>query len=156
MASGVGILDTGTTLILIATGRLLATLDQICAQANDTRADAFNLYKYATGAVLDATTGLPRITSAQFGNLKLLFFIIGGRAFEFTPNAQIWPCSLNSLIGGTATGIYLVVNDIGSPSGQGLDVINSLALLERFYTVYDTTNKQIGADTTQFTTATAN
>ena len=128
----------------------------MCAQANDTRADAFNLYKYATGAVLDATTGLPRITSAQFGNLKSLFFIIGGRAFEFITNAQIWPRSLNSLIGGTATGIYLVVNDIGSPSGQGLDVINSLALLERFYTVYDTTNEQIGVATTQFTTATTN
>ncbi|KAH9052748.1 aspartic peptidase A1 [Lactarius vividus] len=132
-----GIFDTGTTLILIAT-------------------NGFNLYKSATGAVLDANTGLLRITLAQFSNLQSLFFIIGGTAFEFTANAQIWPRSLNTLIGGTASSIYLVVNDIGAPSGQGLDIINGYTFLERFYTIYDTTNKQVGIAKTPFTTATTN
>ncbi|KAH9036481.1 aspartic peptidase A1 [Lactarius pseudohatsudake] len=137
LASTPGIFDTGTTLILIAT-------------------NGFNLYKSATGAVLDANTGLLRITAAQFSNLKSLFFIIGGTAFEFTANAQIWPRSLNTLIGGTASSIYLVVNDIGTPSGQGLDIINGYTFLERYYTIYDTTNKQVGIAKTPFTTATTN
>ncbi|KAI9441945.1 aspartic peptidase A1 [Lactarius psammicola] len=136
-----GILDTGTTLVLIATGRLLMRS---------------NRYKAATGAVNDASTGLLRITSAQFANLQSLFFIIGGTAFEFTANAQIWPRSLNTFIGGTAGSIYLVVNDIGTPSGSGLDFINGYTFLERFYTVYDATNHRIGIATTAFTTATTN
>ncbi|KAI9450014.1 aspartic peptidase domain-containing protein [Lactarius psammicola] len=137
LASTAGILDTGTTLVLIAT-------------------DAFNLYKAATGAVNDASTGLLHITSAQFANLKSLFFIIGGTAFEFTANAQIWLRSLNTLIGGTVGNIYLVVNDIGAPSGSGLDFINGYTFLERFYTTYDTTNSRIGVATMPFTTATTN
>ena len=132
------------------------TFDQMCAQPNNTRADAFSLYRTATGGVLDASTGLLRITSAQFANLKSLFFTIGGTTFEFTANAQIWPRSLNSAIGGTPGSIYLVVNDIGSPTGSGLDFINGYTFSERFYTVYDTTHSLIGVATTPFTTATTN
>ena len=142
--------------MLIATGMLLMTLDQLCAQPNNNRADAFDRYLSATGAVLDANTGLLRITSAQFANLKSLFFTIGGTTFEFTANAQIWPRSLNAFIGGTASGIYLIVNDLGTSSGSGLDFINGYTFLERFYTVYDTTHSLIGIATTPFTTATTN
>ena len=142
--------------MLIATGMLLMTLDQLCAQPNNNGADAFDRYQSATGGVLDANTGLLRITSAQFANLKSLFFTIGGRAFEFTANAQIWPRSLNTFIGGTAGSIYLIVNDIGTPTGSGLDFINGDTFFERFYTVYDTTNSRIGVATTPFTTATTN
>ncbi len=126
------------------------------AQTNDTRADAFNRYKTATGAVLDTTTGLLRITSTQLSNLQSLFFTAGGRSFEFTANAQLWPRSLNTFIGGSSSSIYLVVNDIGSPTGSGLDFINGYTFLERFYSVYDTTNNRVGFATTPFTTATTN
>ncbi|KAI0253244.1 aspartic protease [Lactifluus subvellereus] len=132
-----GIVDTGTTLILIAT-------------------DAFKLYRSATGAVPDSTTGLLSITPAQFDNLESLFFTIGDTTFELTPNAQIWPRTLNSAIGGTAGSIYLVVSDIGTPSGQGLDFINGYTFLERFYTVFDTGNQRVGLATTPFTDATSN
>ncbi|KAI9452796.1 aspartic peptidase A1 [Lactarius psammicola] len=137
LSTTAGIVDTGTTLILIAT-------------------DAFNRYKTATGAVNDAATGLLRITSTQFNNLQSLFFTAGGRAFELTANAQIWPRALNTFIGGTSTSIYLVVNDIGTPTGSGLDFINGYTFLERFYSVYDTTNNRVGFATTPFTTATTN
>ena len=40
--------------------------------------DAYNQYVSATGAVFDSKVGLLRITSAQFANLKSLFFITGG------------------------------------------------------------------------------
>jgi cathepsin E len=83
-------------------------------------------------------------------------FTILKTTFELTPNAQIWPRSLNSLIGGKASGIYLVVNDIGTATGQGLDFVNGYAFLERFYSVFDTTNKRVGLATTPFTTATSN
>ena len=46
--------------------------------------------------------------------------------FELTPNAQLWPRSLNEDIGGSADGIYLIVGDLGSNSGEGLDFISEI------------------------------
>lgn len=91
--------------------------------------DAFEKYKSATGAVMDSTTGLLSITAEQYENLKSLFFEIGGTTYELVPNAQIWPRSLNEQIGGAANGIYLVITDIGTPSGHGLDFMNGYTFL---------------------------
>ncbi|KIL59267.1 hypothetical protein M378DRAFT_1015803 [Amanita muscaria Koide BX008] len=137
LASTAGIVDTGTTLILIAS-------------------DAFSTYKSLTGGVLDANTGLLKITASQYSALKPLNFNVNGVTFPLTANGQIWPRSLNSFIGGTANSIYLIVADIGSPSGQGLDFIDGYTFLERFYSVFDTANKRVGLATTNFTTATTN
>ncbi|KAK2465527.1 hypothetical protein APHAL10511_002419 [Amanita phalloides] len=137
LSNTAGIVDTGTTLILIAT-------------------NAFNTYKSQTGGVLDSTTGLLRITSTQYSNLKTLNFIVNGVTYGLTPNGQIWPRALNSAIGGSPSSIYLVVADIGSPSGSGLDFIDGYTFLERFYSVFDTTNSRVGLATTPFTTATTN
>ena len=76
--------------------------------------------------------------------------------YTLTANAQLWPRSLNTDIGGTTSRIYLIVNDLGSPSGEGLDFINGFGFLERFYSVFDTANKRVGFATTPFTTATTN
>ncbi|VDB86597.1 unnamed protein product [Peniophora sp. CBMAI 1063] len=132
-----GIVDTGTTLLMLAT-------------------DAFNNYTAATGAVLDGTTGLLTVTPTQFNNLESLFFTISGTKFELTPNAQLWPRSLNSAIGGKDDEMYLIVGDIGHNSSQGLDFINGYAFLERFYSVFDTANSRVGFATTPFTDATTN
>ncbi|KAG1880106.1 aspartic peptidase domain-containing protein [Suillus subluteus] len=132
-----GIINTGTTLILIAT-------------------NAFSLYQSATGATLDDTTGLLRITSTQYSALENLNFNVGSSTYALTPNGQIWPRSLNTYIGGSTSYIYLIVNDIGTPSGEGLDFINGYTFLERFYTVLDTTNSQVGFATTAYTNATTN
>ncbi|KAJ7446655.1 aspartic peptidase A1 [Mycena galericulata] len=137
LSSTAGIVDTGTTLVLIAT-------------------NAFTKYKKATGGKLDSTTGLLKITSSQFAALSNLNFDIGGNTYTLTPNAQIWPRSLNSAIGGSAGRIYLVVGDLGSSSGEGLDFVNGYVFLERFYSVFDTGNQQVGFATTPFTTATTN
>jgi len=88
--------------------------------------------------------------------LKTLSFDISGVSFGLTPNAQIWPRTLNTDIGGAAGDIFLIVNSIGTPSGQGLDFINGQTFLERFYAVFDTTNKRVGLATTSFTAATTN
>ncbi|KAG1820843.1 aspartic peptidase domain-containing protein [Suillus subaureus] len=132
-----GIVDTGTTLILIAS-------------------DAFAKYQAATGATLDETTGLLEISSEQYDQLSSLYFTIGGVTYELTPNGQIWPRSLNSAIEGTTDGIYLIVSSTGSLSGSGLDFTNGYCFLERFYSVYDTTNSRVGFATTKYTYATTN
>ena len=85
--------------------------------------DAYNKYKIATGAVLDSNTGFLSITSSQFSKLKNLDFKIGGKTFTLNPNAQIWPRSLNSAINGEKNKIYLIVSDVGSDSGSGMDFV---------------------------------
>lgn len=76
--------------------------------------------------------------------------------FELIPDAQIWPRALNSEIGGNTSDIYLIVSDLGSPSGSGLDFINGMSWLERFYSVYDTENMQVGVANTAFTNSVLN
>ncbi|KAG0703180.1 aspartic peptidase domain-containing protein [Suillus ampliporus] len=137
LSATAGIVDTGTTLIYIAT-------------------NAFDKYKSATGATLDTDTGLLSITLTKYDALKNLDFNIGKTAYSLTPNGQIWPRSLNTYIGGDSSSIYLVVSDIGAPSGQGFDFVNGLTFLERFYSVFDTTNSRVGFATTKYTTATTN
>jgi cathepsin E len=73
-----------------------------------------------------------------------------------TANAQIRPRALNSEIGGVSSNIYLIVNDLGSPSGEGLDFILGMTFLERFYSVYDSGNQQVGLAYTPFTFANTN
>lgn len=137
LSTTAGIVDSGTTLLLLAT-------------------DAFKKFQVATGGVHDSATSLLSLTSAQFASMESLFVNINGVSFELTPNALIWPRSLNTAIGGTAGNIYLIVQDIGANSGSGLDFILGQVFMERFYTVFDNGNKQVGFATTPFTTATTN
>ena len=128
----------------------------------------------ATGAVKDSKTGMLSLTNDQFKNLQPLNFVIGGQTWSLPPNGQIWPRSLNSALGGDSDHVYLVVGDVspllmsalnniklrcmqlGSASGEGFDFINGYNFMQRFYTVFDTTNSQIGFATTQYTNSQAN
>jgi cathepsin E len=76
--------------------------------------------------------------------------------YELTANAQLWPRSLNTYIGGTTGNIYLIVGDLGTPTGQGLDFIDGYGFLERFYSVFDTANHRVGLAYTPYTYATSN
>jgi cathepsin E len=89
-------------------------------------------------------------------SLETEFFLYDQTSFGLTPNGQIWPRALNADIGGVAGTIYLIVGDIGNNSGSGLDFINGQTFLERFYSVFDTTNKRVGLAPTYFTGATTN
>jgi len=137
LPNSAGIVDTGTTLVLLAT-------------------DCYTKYLKAVGGTADQATGLIKITSKQYSELKNLDFVIGTHTYSLTPNAQIWPRSLNADIGGDAGSIYLIVGDLGTASGQGLDFINGYGFLERFYSVYDTANHRVGLATTPYTKATTN
>ncbi|KAG0705808.1 acid protease [Suillus ampliporus] len=132
-----GIVDTGTTLIFIAT-------------------DAYDKYQSATGGTLDENTDMLKISLDQYEKLSSLYFTVGGIAYELTPNGQIWPRSLNTAMGGTTDGIYLVVSDLGSNSGSGFDFINGYCFLQRFYSVFDKTNSRVGFAKTEYTYATSN
>ena len=63
---------------------------------------------------------------------------------------------LNTVIGGQPGAIYLIIGNLGTPSGKGLDFINGYTFLERFYSVFDTANSRVGIANTPFTTATTN
>ncbi|KAG2140216.1 aspartic peptidase domain-containing protein [Suillus bovinus] len=137
MSSTAGIVDVGTTFIHIAT-------------------DAYENYQSATGGTPDAATGLLLISSAQYAALENLDFHIGSETFSLTPNAQIWPRVLNAYIGGSSNAIYLVVNDIGTTSGEGFDFVNGYPFIERFLAVFDASRSRVGFAKTRFTDATTN
>lgn len=120
--------------------------------------DAYNNYAEATGAVFDNSTGFLRITQAQYKDLKPLFFEIGGGSYELNANAQIWPRALNTLFGGDKDAIYLVVTSIGDKPYEKNELGFALGILflQRYYSVYDTTNSQVGLATTPFTFADTN
>lgn len=96
-------------------------------------------------------------------------------SYELNANAQIWPRSMNSTLGGDDNTIYLVTADMGALSGQGLDFISAelrvfrfspphsadvridgYAFLQRFYSVFDSTNSQVGLANTEDTLSTTN
>jgi len=137
LSSGAGIVDTGSSLIYVAT-------------------DAFNVYKAATGAQIDPTTGFLEVTAAQYAALQDVSFVINGTTFSLTPNAQLWPRSLNNLIKGVSSSYYLVFQDIGAMSGLGFDFIMGYSFLERFYSYYDSTNNRVGFATTPYSDALTN
>ncbi|KDR75540.1 hypothetical protein GALMADRAFT_97207 [Galerina marginata CBS 339.88] len=137
LSNRAGVVDTGTTLLLMST-------------------DAFDIYKNVTGAVLDNVTGLLSITEEQYSNLNSLHFTIGTSTFKLNADGQLWPRRLNTLIGGNSSAIYLIVGDLGVDSSFGLTFINGYSFLERFYSIYDSTNNRLGFATTAYTNSKTN
>jgi len=127
-----GIVDTGTTLILLAD-------------------DAFDRYRTATKAVMNESVGLLEITPAQFKKMKSLYFHINGASYELIPEAQIWPPALNKMIGGRHDSVYLMFGKLGTNTGQGFDFILGYTFLERFYVVFNTGNRRVGLAETKWT-----
>ncbi|KAJ7213858.1 aspartic peptidase domain-containing protein, partial [Mycena pura] len=138
MPSCAGIADTGTTLLMLPN-------------------KAMDAYQQMTGAVMDPTCGLLTVTEEQYNNMDSLMFNIGGVQYELTKNAQIWPRCMNSMLGLPPNKIALIfasMGDIGD--SDGLCFINGFAWLQRFYSVYDSTNCKLGFATTKDTMATTN
>ncbi|KAG2362536.1 aspartic peptidase domain-containing protein [Suillus spraguei] len=127
-----GILDCGTTFLYLAS-------------------DAYEKYKDSTGGTVNPANGLLQISPGQFRQLYTLNFYIGESIYKLIPNAQIWPRSLNERIGGGADDIYLVVKDLGTAIGAGLDFINGYVFFQRFYIVFDSSRDQVGFGRTIFT-----
>ncbi|KAG2353617.1 acid protease [Suillus spraguei] len=132
-----GILDCGTTFLYLAS-------------------DAYERYKDLTGGTVNPANGLIQISLEQFGRLRALNFYMDRVLFTLIPDAQIWPRSLNERIGGSVDDIYLVVKDLGTPTGAGLDFINGYVFFQRFYIVFDSGKHQVGFGRTIFTSAISN
>ncbi|KAF5380686.1 hypothetical protein D9757_007042 [Collybiopsis confluens] len=132
-----GIVDTGTTLIMIAE-------------------DAFLKYKALIGAEMDEKTSLLKLSADKVKNLQSMYFHVGGTTFELTANGQIWPRALNAALGGDADACYLVFASTGQNSGSGLDFINGFTFLQRFYSCYDVSGARVGLATTPWTEAETN
>ncbi|KAG2364324.1 aspartic peptidase domain-containing protein [Suillus spraguei] len=133
-----GVIDTGTTLLYLSS-------------------DAFQKYEAATGATLDQATSLLRISRNRYDALRNLNFYIGYTMLSLTPDAQIWPRSLNTrLAGGVIGAIYLIVGDLEARSGGGIDFIIGYTFIQRFYTVLDGSSSLVGFARTPFTDATIN
>ncbi|KAJ7673518.1 hypothetical protein B0H17DRAFT_1335018 [Mycena rosella] len=116
----------------------------------------FNAYKKATGAVEDASTQLLTMTEDQYNNMQSMMFKIGVE-YELTKNAQIWPRSMNDSLSVPSNKICLIFADMGNVNvGDGLCFIHGFTFLQRFYSVYDVSNSQVGFATTQYTQATTN
>ncbi|KAI0762221.1 aspartic peptidase domain-containing protein [Fomes fomentarius] len=165
LAPSAGITETRTSLIFLTTGKLSchfrAPLSILyCLPLTANQPDAFNTYKNLTGAILDDTTGLLRLTPEQYASLSSLFFHIGENIFEFTANAQIFPRKFNAALGGTSEFVYLVMGDIGAflldNVEDGLNFVNGVAFLERFYYAYDFASDMVGFAATPFTNAHTN
>lgn len=93
MNSTAGIVDTGSTLVLLPS-------------------DAFDIYTNTTGAASDYKTGLLKISEENYNKLESMYFEIGGSTFELTKNAQTFPRALNEFVGGDSDAIYLAVGDV--------------------------------------------
>ncbi|KAI0333918.1 acid protease [Cubamyces sp. BRFM 1775] len=138
LSSNPGIFDSRTTMILLAS-------------------DVFAKYIDLVGAVpAPEAPGFYKITVDQYANLQSLFFTIHNVLYEFTANAQIWPRNLNNVIGGMPGWCYLVLGDITWDSGSGMDFINGMTFIERYYMVFDTDNSRVGIANTPYTRATTN
>ncbi|KAJ3555660.1 hypothetical protein NM688_g2458 [Phlebia brevispora] len=141
LSTTAGVVDSGNTLLWLAT-------------------DAYTAYQNLTGATEvfneDTEVYWLTVTEDQYNNLADLVFTIGGKDFALTPNAQIWPRNLNWAINGSDDVIYLIAQNTEAESGSGLDFVNGQSFLERFYSVFDTTNNQVGFAETPLTRAIIN
>ncbi|KIJ65377.1 hypothetical protein HYDPIDRAFT_110424 [Hydnomerulius pinastri MD-312] len=138
-ASTAGIVDTGTTQVLLAD-------------------DFFAVYVGAIpGAKLDENTGLIEIPKSSIASMKSLDFSIGGTVFSMDVAAQLIPTDQNTAWGGVASKQYGVVANLGSNSGEGLDFIIGQKFMERYYAVFDTDSNRVGFAQTNntYTTYTA-
>jgi len=120
-----GIVDTGTTLILLSSTAVSA------------------LYKNISGAKLDNNSGLYTIPSSQVSKLKNISFTVGGTAFTLTPAQYIIPANQVANLGGTAGTTYTWIGSLGD-NEAGLAFILGQKFLENFYSVFDTTNHRVG------------
>ncbi|KAG1747768.1 acid protease [Suillus paluster] len=133
--STAGIVDTGTTLVLLAD-------------------DFFDVYLDAIpGAYLDDdnNTGLLVIPSSSVADMQPLNFKIGDTVFSMDIAAQLVPLDQNTAWGGQAGVQYGVVGKLGTDSGGGLDFIIGQKFMEKYYAVFDAHSNRVGFGYTNHT-----
>ncbi|KAF8555831.1 acid protease [Imleria badia] len=124
--STAGIVDTGTTLVLLA-------------------ADFFEVYLNAIpGAQLDPVTDLIEIPASSISSMQPLNFTIGDREFTLDVAAQLIPTEENTELGLDPSKQYGVVSSSNTTSGMGLDFVLGQKFMEKYYAVFDTDANRVG------------
>lgn len=125
--STAGIVDTGTTPVLLAD-------------------DFFTMYLDAIpGAYLDVNnTGFIVIPSSSVVDMQPLNFTIGGCVFSMDTAAQLIPLDQNAMFGGETSLQYGVITALGADSGRGLDFIIGQKFMEKYYVVFDADDNRVG------------
>ncbi|KZP09518.1 acid protease [Athelia psychrophila] len=118
-SSGNAIVDTGTTLIYIPTA-------------------AYKKFLSGAGGKTDSTTGLAKFTTKPTGTFS---FTIGGQKLTLSPAQYLVPTAQYSNNGISGSAYYSWIGDGGA---SGVDFIIGQKFLENYYSVFDTTNKQVG------------
>ncbi|CUA74051.1 Polyporopepsin [Rhizoctonia solani] len=113
----VGIVDSGESFIRI-------------------RPEAFQAYaRSIPGSQIDDTTGLLKIPPGCLRSMQSMFFIIGGSRYEFTPGAQLWPRTLNRLLGTNDNESYFsVITTLRDSQNSIGNFILGYPFMQRFYT----------------------
>ncbi|KAG2354355.1 aspartic peptidase domain-containing protein [Suillus spraguei] len=113
---------------------------------------AYERYRAATGGIVNAANGLLQISDQQYNLLFPLDFYIGVRIYTLSPNAQIWPRSLNHIVFGVDhDDIFLVIKTLPANSGTECNFIIGYVFLQRFYTVFDAHRSRVGFAETEHT-----
>ncbi|OAX38322.1 acid protease [Rhizopogon vinicolor AM-OR11-026] len=124
--STAGVVDTGTTLILIAD-------------------DFFAVYMAAIpGAYIDDNTGLIVIPASSVAGMQPLKFKFGKTVLSIDASSQLIPQDQNTEWGGEKGVQYGVVGNLGANSGEGLDFTLGQKFMEIFYAVFDADENRVG------------
>lgn len=116
-----GVVDTGTTLVLLPP-------------------TAFNAYvKAIPRASIDRNTGLLRFPKSSLSSVPTVAFNVGGQAFTLNPFAQLVPQGQYPLWGFSSSFYYSWIGEGGSPA-----FIIGQKFIERYYSIFDTTNNRVG------------
>ncbi|KAF8171071.1 putative aspartic protease [Mycena galopus ATCC 62051] len=120
-ASASAIVDTGTTLIYIPTA-------------------AYNSFLSASGGKTDSSSGLPSWTTLPTENLA---FTIGGVSYTLTPSQFTIPTDQYDFYE-LSTGKFYGWIAAGGTEAADVNFIIGQKFLENYYSVFDTTNNQVG------------
>ncbi|KAG8221152.1 acid protease [Butyriboletus roseoflavus] len=125
-ASTTGVIDTGTTQLLLADNFFSAYVNAI------------------PGATLDSTTGLLEIPTSSIPLMQPLNFTMADRVFTMDVAAQLFPSNEDIALGGVAGKQYGVVGSLGYIGVKGFGFVLGVTFMERYYAVFDADASRVG------------
>jgi len=131
-----GIVDTGTTLIILPQ-------------------TVYNAWiKAIPSASVDNESGLVKFPKSSLNSVPNITFTVGGTAFTLNKFAQLVEQGLYSAFGLSSSNYYAWITN-GGTDVQDVNFIIGQKFLERFYSVFDTNNNRVGFATTANSNPTA-